>query len=342
MGKIPSLLLKMGKCQKKIAVECSDSQRQIYATLMSSYHVFLAIYVSLAGGKECSQSDQWVRETVKEAKEIAAGFYNECLPRMDDKQRRLQEAIRFSLTTGYVFIQGHPFQDVTILINKEVAFLAFELVSESLKGKDFQAGRQHLQTMRTSIDNINDSHALREKEDEETTKELKALTEDYRISCDIAQALEGVEAGNLIYSLAKKDLESQDVEYALNKGWDALDKFKEVERLSQSTMDDVSLEAKAGQGFIYFDVFKMTEKAKRIFISVTEQSAYQDFDWYRGAEQRLKAMTATDPGSVILYDCTNEVSSLSSPFRCPEGKDHGGTTARAGKDQSSCERGWHR
>ena len=110
--------------------------------------------------------------------------------------------------------------------------MAFELVSEFLKRKDYQAGRHHLQTMLNSIDKVKDSYALREEEDEEVTKELKASMEDYLISCDIAQALEGLESGQLLYSLAKKDLESNDVEYALNKGWDALDKLKEVEILS--------------------------------------------------------------------------------------------------------------
>ena len=146
-----------------------------------------------------------------------------------------------------------------------------------------------------------------EKEDEEVTKELKALMEDYLVSCDIAQALEGVEAGNLIYSLAKKDLESSDVECALNKGWDALDKFNEVESLSQNTMDDVCLQAKAGKGFIYYDVFKMPEKAKKIFTSVVERSLHKDCHWYQAAEERLKAMAANDPGSLILHGPTTVV-----------------------------------
>ena len=34
----------------------------------------------------------------------------------------------------------------------------------------------------------------------------------------------------------------------------------------------------------------MTEKAKRISISVVEQTAYKAFDWYHGAVQRLNAM----------------------------------------------------
>ena len=211
MGKIPSLLLMMARCLKNIVKEHSDPKRQRAAALRSSYHIHLAIHTSISGGAECSQSQEWTIGAVKEALEAAGGFFNECLPKIEDKTQRLQEALRFSSNTCEVRIQGHPFQDVTILIHREVAFLSFELASEFLKRKYYQAGRQHLQTMLKSIDKVKDSYALKKEEDEEMTRDLKALMEDYLISCDIAQALEGLESGNLIYSLAKKDLESEDV-----------------------------------------------------------------------------------------------------------------------------------
>ena len=288
-----------------IAEECGDPNARRQAILKSSYHIHLATYVSLSRGRECSQSEEWTREAVKEAIEVARCFFDECLPNMDDRQKRVQEATRFSLHTTTVYIKDHPFQDATILIHKEIAFLAFELASDFLKKKDFQAGRQHLQTMATSIERAKDSYSLTYQGRKETVNELNALTEDYRVSCDIAQALEGMEAGQLIYSLAKKDLELNDVEYALNKGWDALDKFREVERLAESTMDDVNLQAKAGQGLIYFDIFKMKEKAKKIFTSLVEQTANKDFEWYTEAEKRLNAMAAMDPGFMApFFKCT--------------------------------------
>ena len=307
MGKIPSLLLKMAGCQKKLKEGLyHDPKRQRRTAVNSSYHIHLAIHTSVSGGPVCSQSQEWTIGAVKEALEAAEGFFAECLPKISDKTQRLQEAVKFSVNTCEVPIQDHPFQDVTIFIHKEVAFMAFEVASGFLRSKDYQAGRQHLQTMLKSIDKAKDSYALKREEDREVTTGLKFLMEEYLISCDIAQALESVEAGNLIYNMAKKDLELNDVEYALNKGWDALDKFREIERLAQTTMDDVNLEATAGQGFVYFDVFKMTEKAKQIFISVVSQVAFKDFNWYCEAEQRLRSMAASDPGSIIfpleLYD----------------------------------------
>ena len=70
-------------------------------------------------------------------------------------------------------------------------------------------------------------------------------------------------------------------------------------------MDDVNLQAKAGQGLIYFDIFKMREKAKKIFTSVVEQTANKDFEWYTEAEKRLNAMAAMDPGFIApFFKCT--------------------------------------
>ena len=138
MGKIPSLLLQMGKCQRKIADESSDLQHQGYALLLSSYHVHHAVQVSLTGGEKCSQSEEWTNEAVKEAKEIATYFYEDYLLKVNNQQIRLQEAIRFSFYTSTIMSQGHPIHDVTIFIHKEVAFLAFDLASEFLKGKDFR------------------------------------------------------------------------------------------------------------------------------------------------------------------------------------------------------------
>merc|ERR1712004_176113 len=108
--------------------------------------------------------------------------------------------------------------------------MAFQLASEFLKRGNFQGGRHHLQTMQTSFDKAKNSYSLTDKDDPELTRELKTLMEDYLISCDIAQALEALEAGNLITTLAAKDLTPDDVEDALNKGWNALDKFKEAEK----------------------------------------------------------------------------------------------------------------
>jgi len=153
--------------------------------------------------------------------------------------------------------------------------------------------------MLTAIDRAKESYALTDKDDPELTRELRTLMEDYLISCDIAQALEALEAGNLIASLAEKDLESDDVEDALNKGWNALDKFKEAEKLSQNTMDDICYQSRCAQGCLHFDIFKLPEKAKKILTSIVESSAshFKDSDWYQDAERRLKAMAASDPAA---------------------------------------------
>ena len=236
---------------------------------------------------------------VAQALEVAADFFENCHPQIEDQLARLQEAVRFSRKTYMVDLRGHPFQKVTIFIHKEVAFMASELASKFLKKKNFQGGRHHLQTMLTAIDKTKDSYALTELDDPQLTRELRTLMEDYLTSCDIAQALEALEAGNLITSLAEKDLESDDVEDGLNKGWNALDMFKEAEILAQNTMDDIFYQSKCAQGSLYSDIFKLPGKAKRIFTSIVDSSAshFKDSDWYQDAERRLKAMEAIDPAA---------------------------------------------
>ena len=299
VAKIPPLSMKMGLCLRHIANEETDPAKKANALVKSSQHMQLAIQESLIRRNETSQSQGWTDNLVNEALAVAEDFFGNCLPQIEDKTARLQEAVRFSRNTCVVHLSGHPFQRVTIFIHKEVAFMAFELASELLKKKNFQGGRHHLQTMLTSIDKVKDSYALTEKDDPELTRELRTLMEDYLISCDIAEALEALEAGNLIASLAEKDLEFNDVEDALNKGWNALDKFKEAENLAQNTMDDICYQSRCAQGSLYSDIFKLPGKAKRIFTSIVDSSAshFKDSDWYQDAERRLKAMEAGDPAA---------------------------------------------
>ena len=156
VAKIPPLLMKMGLCKKHIAKEERDPTEKAEALLRSSQHMHLAIQESLIRGNETSQSQEWTNNLVAQALEVAADFFENCLPQIEDQLARLQEALQFSCKTSVVHLHGHPFQKVTIFIHKEVAFMASELASEFLKKKNFQGGRHHLQTMLTSINKAKD------------------------------------------------------------------------------------------------------------------------------------------------------------------------------------------
>ena len=132
--------MKMGLCLKHISKEHTDPTKKAEALVRSSQHMHLAIYESLIRQNETSQSQGWTDNLVEEALEVAGDFFENCLPRIENKIARLQEAVRFSRKTCFVFLLGHPFQNVTIFIHKEVAFMAFELASEFLKKKKSKEG----------------------------------------------------------------------------------------------------------------------------------------------------------------------------------------------------------
>jgi hypothetical protein len=124
------------------------------------------------------------------------------------------------------------------------------------------------------------------------------MTEEYHTSCDIAQALEAMEGGSLISSFASKEMESKDVKSSLNHGWNAIDKFKEAENLAASTVDEIFYNAKAAQGSLYFNIFKNTDKAKKIFTALMKSSAstnHHDKNWYQEAKSSLQALKEKDP-----------------------------------------------
>ena len=299
LAKIPPLLLKMGLCLKQIAEEETDQRKKTDLLLRASHHINSALYESLIMRNESSQSQDWSDNLTDEAYKVAIDFFDNFLPHIEDKIERLKAAVGFSRRTCTVKLDNHPFQKVTIFVHKEVAFLAFHLASEFLKRANFQGSRQHLQKMHTSIDKAQNGYALTEQDDPELTRELKTLMDDYLISSDIAQALEALEAGHLIAGLAAKDLESDDVEDALNKGWNALDKFKEAEKLAENTKDDLCFQSQCAQGTLFSDIFKLPAKARRIFSSIVASSAshFKDSDWFQDAEKRLKAMAASDPAA---------------------------------------------
>ena len=176
--------------------------------------------------------------------------------------------------------------------------MAFDEASDCLKNNDHHGGRQNLQIMMKFLKRANASYELQTKNDPDLTQELKMLSEDYLTSCDIAQALEALEAGDLITGLATGELEAKDIEAALNHGWNALDRYKEAENLAESTVDDICYRSKVAQALLYQNVFKNTRKAKKIFTAIVRSSAshyHSQKDWYKEAETNLKKIEESEP-----------------------------------------------
>ena len=168
MGKIPSPLLKMGMCQRKFAEYERDLTKQLVSARIASHHIGLALD-TCHFNEEGSQSSEWILSAVKEASIIEKLFFEVLIPQIDDRTKRLQAAEEFADELLSIYLLDHPFQDVSVTVNKQVAFMAFDEASDCLKSNDHQGGRQNLQIMVKCLERANASYALQRKNDPELT-----------------------------------------------------------------------------------------------------------------------------------------------------------------------------
>ena len=286
----------MGLCRLSLAKTQNDIVRQLTLARKASCEIGLAIKTSHFND-ESSQSKEWNRNAARGAKGVADFFFDTLLPQLD-KSQSLKTAAGFSAEFFPLRLPNHPFQDVSVGVHKRVSLMALEMSAEFLEDDDHQRARQCLQIAMSTMDRAKTSHALQKQKDPVTSKELQVLTDEYLADCDIAGALEALEAGSLITDLALKDMSSQNVKSALNHAWDALDRFKEAETLSESLRDDLGYCAKSAQGELYLNIFKIPGKAKKIFAAIVESSAseyHTDKEWFKKAELALQEMAAKEP-----------------------------------------------
>ena len=299
MAKIPSLLLKMGICHKQIAMAESDLIKKLGHTRIASRNIGMALESAIIN-KNCSQSEEWVQKTVQEAKKVADFYLDTLVPQVTydgDTHGAIATSLAFAEELIHVNLPKHPFLEVRTSVFKQVSFMAFNLVSESLQKRDHQRAKHYLQIMNSAFEKASDAYALQDA-DPDVTKDLKLLAEDYLTSCDIAQALESLEAGGLIASLAQQDIDAEEVESALDHAWNAIDKFSEAEHLTVDTMDEISYHAKSARGVLFLKVFKNLTRAKKIFTAIVESSAsehHKGKEWYQETEAGLRTIESKDP-----------------------------------------------
>ena len=161
MGKMPSPLLKMGMCQRRLAEGERDVSKRLISARMASHHIGLALDTCHFNG-EASQSSEWILSAVKEASIIEKFFFEVLIPQIENRTKRIQAAEEFADELLSVHLLDHPFQDVSVSVNKQVTFIAFEEASDSLKNNDHQGGRQNLQIMMKCLERANGSYALQE------------------------------------------------------------------------------------------------------------------------------------------------------------------------------------
>ena len=297
-GKMPTLLFKMGKCFMTLAKDETEIRVKLLASRKASWHMSLALLSCYSNGEHSNQSDEWIKSLVCEAQSVTDHYFNHILAQVEDKLDALKEASVFATDLLTVHNPNHPFLDVCVSVHKQVAFMALDRATYFLTMKDHHEARQCIQMLKISLDKTNASYDLQEKNDTELTREIRTLSVGYLTSCDVAQALEALEAGTLITSLANKDLSSNDLESALTHGWNALDKFKEANILSDGKVDDIFYQAKAAQGDLYMSIFKIPRKAEKIYTQIIESSAsqnHQNTEWFQQTEINLRTLKANNP-----------------------------------------------
>ena len=300
LGKLPSLLLKMGKCHLKLGTMEKDISTQMASARLASYKMGESIVTSLRNNEKSSQGEKWIWKAIKEAKSVEAFFFDDILSQVQDKAEALRMSALFANELVNVNLPKHPYLNVLVSVHKQVAFQAFGLTEEFLRMRDHQGARQSLQILLTALSKAEYNFTLQENDDAEVKTDLETLSKDYRASCDTALALEAWEAGSLIADFAAKEMESKDIESALNRGWDALDKFKETETLTEASFDEVCYDAKSAQGFLYLNIFKNHSMAKKIFTAIIESSAsesHKDKEWFQNATNALKKMEKNEPSA---------------------------------------------
>ena len=297
--KIPSLLLKMGTCHKQIAIAESDIVHKLRHTRIASRNIGTAIESTIIN-KSCSQSEEWVQKAAQEAQGVGDFYLDTLVPKVSsesDKHGRIATSMAFANELLHLDLPRHPYLSVRTGVFKQVSFMAYDLVTESLQKEDHQRAKHYLQIMKSAFEKASDACALQD-DDPEVTNDLKILAEDYLNSSDIAQALESLEAGGLIASLAQQDIDAEEVESALDHAWNAIDKFSEAERLTADTMDNISFNAESVRGLLFLNIFKNLTRTKKIFLAIIESSAsenYKDKDWFQEVEAGLQKIESQDP-----------------------------------------------
>ena len=300
LGKVPPLLLKMAKCHRRLSETETEVTAKLAYIRFSSRNLCKALFANHFNDDQSSQGDEWIKSAVREASTIEQFFFNTLLEQVEEASQKLEQAVRFPMNSFMVNLANHPFLPVSISVHKQVAFMALDRAQEVLREMDLdhQRARQVLQILQTALDKANTSYDYQEENDAKLTRELTIISEDYLTSCDAADAIEALEAGKLITTLATEAMDTNNVEDALNHGWDALDKFKEAERLTEAFNDDICYSSKCSQGFLFKSIFKMPVKAEQIYTLIVESSASQyhkEKEWFKEAKTQLAEIKGNNP-----------------------------------------------
>ena len=125
----------MGTCHKQIAMAESGLVHKLGHTRFASRNIGMAIESTIIN-KSCSQSEEWVQKTVQEAQGVAEYYLDTLVPKESsnsDKHETIATSMAFANELLHLDLPKHPYLEVRTGAFKQVSFMAYNLVTESLQ-----------------------------------------------------------------------------------------------------------------------------------------------------------------------------------------------------------------
>ena len=252
-SKQPDALFKMGLCYQRLAEGDGDLGEKVRFAKQASVNLGAALKMCMIIGN--FKSEEWITEAISETSKIADFYFDNILPQIEDSTQRILQAEAYAYD-----LSQQPCHDLVVKVDQLVALMCFDHISDLLRRKEHTLCDPYLQHMLIFMTRAEERYALQKQPETSVGRDLKLLRADYQTSKDITEAWQALEAGYLITDFAMKEMGSGDVQSALDLAWNARDKFKDSERLSEGLVDEIYFRSKSYQAFLFLNVTKRMQR----------------------------------------------------------------------------------
>ena len=257
-GKLPDALHKMGLCLQRLA----ESDIVFVNTVRFAKHAMVNFGAALRMCKTTGEfkSEDWIKKVTIEAFEAADFYFDKILPQIEDYTQRTLQAEAFAQDLCW-----QPCHELIVKVDQLVTHLCLDHITDLLRRKEPNLCDSYLQRMLMSLTRAEEHFAMQPHQDESIGRDLKLLRSDFQTSKDLTEAWQSLDAGYLITNYAMKEMDSRDIQSAMNLAWNARDKFKDSEHLSEGLVDEIKFKSQTAQAFLFLNIFKNEKKPKKIY-----------------------------------------------------------------------------
>ena len=206
------------------------------------------------------KSEDWIKKVTKEAFEAADFYFDKILPQIENFTQRSLQAAAYAQELSW-----QPCHELIVKVDQLVAHLCLDYISDLLRRKEHSLCESYLQRMLMSLTRAEEHFAIQSHRDDTFGRDLKLLRSDFQTSKDLTEAWQSLDAGYLITNYAMKEMDSRDIQSAMNLAWNARDKFKDSEHLSEGLVDEIKFKSQTAQAFVFLNIFKNEKKPKKIY-----------------------------------------------------------------------------